>query len=161
MGKALGLSRATITHRPNGMKGHQPISASRPAPTILAGSHCETGFRVSGAAADLAGTAPKLLDLPASTVLARAAKGYSGGLARGRGIGGASDSLYLATGRRQLTVKECAILQAFPDDHPWQGTKTAQYRQVGNAVPPTLAEAVARQVVEADKAPPNPRPVEG
>ena len=151
MGEALKLSRATITHRPNGIKGHQPIVASRPAPTILAVSHCETGFRVSGAAADLAGTAPNLLDLPASTVLARAAKGYSGGLARGRSIGGASDCLYLATGRRQLTVAECARLQNFPAGHSWQGTKAAQYRQIGNAVPPTLARVVAEVVLAADR----------
>ena len=58
--------------------------------------------------------------------------------------------LMAATGRRRLTVKECAKLQAFPDDHPWQGTKTSQYSQVGNAVPPTLAAVVARTIVLAD-----------
>ena len=63
----------------------------------------------------------------------------------------ASDALYLATGRRRLTVQECAILQDFPADHPWQGTKTARYRQVGNAVPPTLARVVAEVVLQADR----------
>jgi site-specific DNA-cytosine methylase len=50
------------------------------------------------------------------------------------------------TGRRRLTVEECARLQDFPPVHPFQGTKTAQYRQVGNAVPPTLARVVAARV---------------
>jgi DNA (cytosine-5)-methyltransferase 1 len=51
--------------------------------------------------------------------------------------------------RRSLTVSECAVLQDFPAGHPWQGPVIAQYRQVGNAVPPRLAEAVARTVVAA------------
>ena len=46
------------------------------------------------------------------------------------------------TFRRRLTVEECATLQAFPSGHPWQGSKSSRYRQVGNAVPPLLAQAV-------------------
>lgn len=79
------------------------------------------------------------------------------GECKGSGPGGnpqkmqrASDALYLATGRRRLTVAECAALQGFPADHPWQGTKTAQYRQVGNAVPPRVAEVVGRAVMAAE-----------
>ena len=52
--------------------------------------------------------------------------------------------------RRRLTVREAARLQDFPDDYPWRGPIRAQYRQIGNAVPPRLAEVVARAVVEAE-----------
>ena len=51
--------------------------------------------------------------------------------------------------RRRLTPAECAVLQDFPADHPFQGGSGAQYRQIGNAVPPRLAEVVGRALLEA------------
>ena len=51
------------------------------------------------------------------------------------------------TTARRVTVEEAGILQGFPDDFPWQGSKTSQFRQVGNAVNPAVAEAVLRSVL--------------
>ena len=46
----------------------------------------------------------------------------------------------------RLTVEQALVLQSFPADYPVQGTKTAKFRQVGNAVPPGLALRILEQV---------------
>lgn len=47
---------------------------------------------------------------------------------------------------RPITHLEAALLQTFPKDFLWCGTKIEIAKQIGNAVPPTLAAALARQV---------------
>ncbi|MEV0451419.1 DNA (cytosine-5-)-methyltransferase [Streptomyces sp. NPDC050600] len=51
-----------------------------------------------------------------------------------------------------LTVQQAAIIQGFPAEWSFEGGKTAQYRQVGNAFPPPVAAAVGKSIMEVLKA---------
>jgi len=91
-----------------------------------------------------AASEPERLDRPAQTVCA--------GHDAGQWSANQSDreALEMASGRRRLTVRECAALFDMPADYPWQGTKTSKYRQIGNMVAWKCAAALGRAVKDAD-----------
>jgi len=134
MGEALRLGANTVAQSgicdsDRGARGI-PRPVTHPSPAVSAASRI-------------------YLSRPSPAVLAVAEQKGSGPYANPTKMQRASDALYLSTGRRRLTIAECATLQDFPGGHPFQGGIGSQYRQVGNAVPPRLAEVVARAIMDA------------
>jgi len=75
------------------------------------------------------------LDKPSYTIRARYYKDGSEALLK-----------YSENDIRMLTPEECALIQSFPKDYEFYGGKIQKYIQVGNAVPPLLAKAVAKSI---------------
>lgn len=126
MGQALQIEASSMLHHGRNTAAHpkqeRPRPATEPAPTI-------------------GGQGNQILQRPSTTICSADGHGLSCPAVR--------DRLEAATGRRRLTVDECATLQGFPPGYAravMVGTARSRYRQVGNAVPPALAEAVVRAV---------------
>lgn len=83
------------------------------------------------------GTAAWVHERPATTVQGDPRIGRPGHKDRDKGESQFSE------GSVRVTVAEAAALQGFPVDYPWQGPKTIQYQQIGNAVCPPVARAIA------------------
>jgi DNA (cytosine-5)-methyltransferase 1 len=107
----------------------------RPAPTITGGGTETGGAEPIAKLVERWASRPDwCYRRPATTVVGSfrpdviAAPGYRVDVSRQN----APDSI-------RVSVSEAGILQSFPADYPWQGSKTRQYLQAGNAVPPGLA----------------------
>ena len=66
-------------------------------------------------------------------------------LARGNGKGGVC-AIPHYNGTRRLSVRESAAVQTFPDDFVFCGSRTAGYRQIGNAVPPLFGRLLGLEL---------------
>jgi DNA (cytosine-5)-methyltransferase 1 len=142
MARALGWEEAPVrfratNERPNGAER----DAVQPAPSLAFGHNApvwvptlyDCRYGNDGRYAD--GLSRRPVGVPAPTMT-------SAGLLKGRDVW--ADS----TRTVPVTVAEAAVLQSFRPDYPWQGSRTKQFEQVGNAVPPLLARAVLGELVE-------------
>lgn len=78
----------------------------------------------------------------------RARRAWAGLGVDGRGLWDAAPPRDFV-GMPRLTWRMAARIQGFPDEWAFVGRKTAAYRQIGNAFPPPVAAAVARQIISA------------
>ncbi len=146
----------TATEHKSAMRGTQPMnrrrraserlsealgSLDRPAPAVRPNAYHdapdpERASRRPMAELSAALVAAGLADRPSTTVdtkptLSRAGRGHRDPQ---------------KSGAVRLSPQQCAVLQAFPPGWTFTGNKSSQHRQIGNAVPPPLGEAVAHSI---------------
>jgi DNA (cytosine-5)-methyltransferase 1 len=116
-------------------------TVERPAPTIVTTRRSKDGLLVGRQMADGEGenVGGWGWERPATTVNCDpriAAPGHKGDAKIEPG------AVRQMEGAVRVTIPEAAILQSFSRDYPWQGSRTKQFEQIGNAVPPLLAHAI-------------------
>lgn len=145
MAEALGTE---LTMRSNYGTGGDPTargerSSDQPAPTVTSKidrNKWVARKRMGAGMVERYGERPgRGIDQPAFTVRASAGGMEPGGF-----------RFDTPEGTRRVSVREAGILQSFPADYPWQGTKGQQFQQVGNAVPPLMAAAIIATVLGLD-----------
>jgi len=170
-GEALGPVPGDVMRSNYGTGGDPAARGERtmaqPAPTVTSKiDRNKWVFAGAGATSEqTAGQVPRATDQPAHTVTGKgtAAWVYRGSIGDRRTSHGTirtgdqpaptltasldnGNTRHAPSGER-VTVQEAAVLQTFPLGYPWQGNKSQQYQQVGNAIPPLLAKAILEQVI--------------
>jgi DNA (cytosine-5)-methyltransferase 1 len=161
MAQALGCDRREIVQTNNQTNGgRRPRGLSRP---VLAPAHTLDTASGSWTFRNRQ-RRPECLrapDQPAPTILARGQQSWvrerpattvrcDSRIARpGRKRSAAQpDAPGRSEGAVKVTVAQAAILQGFPADYPWQGSRCRQFQQIGNAVPPLLAQHVLEAAIK-------------
>lgn len=152
--KRLAGDRRTNSRGPKGtMVPTALVPVDRPAPTLTSNTHLWRLRHSFGESSPESWTDHRVpVDRPAPTVETKA----QGWVWERPATTVCADPRLAAPGHRdraggepqfgpdsgRLTIQEALLLQSFPADYPVQGSMTAQFRQVGNAVPPLLAAHV-------------------
>jgi DNA (cytosine-5)-methyltransferase 1 len=143
MAAALGWAEeATLRnhHTSSGrFPGGEPRSFSRPSCTVMAGS---AHWKIEKGDDRDPRKARWARSRPATTVLGEPRVFGPGAWPRN---GHPAHKVRRETVR--VTVEQASILQGFPHDYPWQGPRTARFRQIGNAVCPPVARAVLAEAM--------------
>ena len=114
----------------------------------------DDGLKMYGPECGRAGSEPWRISLPGAAVMTTEVKGTRASNASGWTFNGGpdrlSDSMFLATGRRRATWRECAKAVGFPDDFVFTGNVESRYRQIGNSISPVMGKALGQAIMEAD-----------
>lgn len=154
--KSRSWSRIVTNQRTSATADYYEREISEPAPTLTTNTrlwHFRSGNQTNASVRRIDEPAPTVLfghrpndvrlvhERPATTVVGSFRPDVIAG------PGHHDTSRQDAPDSVRVTVQEAAILQSFPPDYPWQGSRTRQYEQVGNAIPPLLAAHVVAEAL--------------
>lgn len=139
---AVGWEDYEIDRRTNskdgrgGMVPTVPVPTDRPAPTVTgkAGSQWKRRPRW-------------VYERPACTIIGTRRLSAPGHRCMSEDCCGRGPQRHFGDDAVDVELWELGVLQSFPADYPWQGNKTSQDQQVGNAVPPLLVAHVLRALL--------------